>query len=54
MASIDRITDTTLRGLGIGVLAGVSGGVLRSMDKLYPVKRKHKRKRKKGKRRKRR
>ena len=44
MASIDRISDTVFRGLGIGVLAGVSGGVLRSMDKLYPAKRKRRRK----------
>ena len=51
MVTISDITDTTMRGLGIGVLAGVSGGVLRSMDKLYPTKRK--RRRKKGKRRKR-
>ena len=43
MASIDRITDTTLRGLGIGVLAGVSGSVLRSVGRLYPTRRRKKR-----------
>jgi len=35
MSSIDKITDTTLMGLNIGVLAGVSGKVMKNIDKLF-------------------
>ena len=48
MVKISDITDTTLRGLGIGVLAGVSGGIMRSMNKAFgwtkPRKKRSKRK----------
>ena len=44
--SIDKITDTTMRGLHIGVLAGVSGGILKNMDRMFG-KTLYKRKRKK-------
>ena len=44
MVTISNITDTTMRGLGIGVLAGVSGNVLKSMSFLHPTKRKRRRK----------
>jgi hypothetical protein len=35
MSSIDKITGTTLMGLNIGVLAGVSGGVIKNINKLF-------------------
>lgn len=35
MTRITDISNTVFRGLGIGVLAGVSGGVMRSMDKAF-------------------
>ena len=46
MVTISDITDTTMRGLDIGVLAGVSGGVLRSVGCLYPTRKRRRKKRK--------
>jgi len=41
------ITDTTMRGLGIGVLAGVSGNIIKNVNRLYPSKRKRRKKKRK-------
>jgi len=46
MSSIDKITDTTLRGLNIGVLAGVSSGVMKNINKLFGGTTKKKRRKK--------
>ena len=35
MSSIGKITDTTMLGLNIGVLAGVSGSVMRNINKMF-------------------
>ena len=49
MSSVDKITDTTMRGLQIGVLAGVSGGIMGFANKAFgrtrPKRRKTHRKR---------
>lgn len=50
MVTINDITSTTLRGLGIGVLAGVSSNVLKNVGCLYPTSRKRKKRYKKRKR----
>jgi hypothetical protein len=49
MSSIDKITSTTMLGLNIGVLAGVSGRVMKSINKMFGGT--TKRKRRKSKRR---
>lgn len=52
----DKITDTAMRGLQIGVLAGVAGGVMRTANKAFggkSVRYKRSRRRKKSKRKKR-
>ena len=48
MPSIDRITDTTMRGLNIGVLAGVTGGIMKNMNNIFgqTTRRKRRKKRK--------
>ena len=33
--SVDKITDTTMRGLHIGVLAGVSGGIMKNINRMF-------------------
>ena len=52
MSSIDRIKDTTMQGLGIGVFAGVSSGLMKNISKMFDtgVTRKKQSKNKKRKR----
>jgi len=45
MPTIGDISSTVFRGLNIGVLAGVSGGVLRSMDRAFYSPRRRRKKR---------
>ena len=52
MASIDTIKDTTMQGLSIGVFAGVSGGLMKNINKMFKyntktTKRKKRRKKRK-------
>ena len=34
----DKITDTTMRGLQIGVLAGVSDGIMKNINRMFGKK----------------
>ena len=50
-SSLDRIRDTTMLGLNIGVLSGVSSGIMKQMNKMFDMGTKKKKSSKKRKRR---